>query len=254
MNVIPFKITGTEETLIRVKAGAVYFRSAVLSAGATDETIIVTAQGNAETLILEPGQGCPVDGQITEWRVRSLGGIGTIEGKLVFGNAGFTDNRLQVAGAVEVIDGGKARTIAGTAFLQYGTCSEVASQWAHVQIWNPAGSGRNVIVKAIDYSSSQNSAIGLVNYTAGLPTATGQASLSKRLDGSSVVSVWKENVAGGYRGQIVWGVQVAAGITYSKVFQEPIVIVPGRGLTFANLTAGCNLTINAELFEELVGA
>lgn len=253
MNVIPFKITGTEEALIRVKAGAVYFRSAVLSGGAVDETIIVTAQGNAETLILEPGQGCPVDGQITEWRIRSLGGVGTVEGKLVFGNAGFTDNRLQVSGAVEVVDGGRSRTDAGVAFMGSCYAVPVAGAIGMAQLYNPTAD-KNAVIEQVWFAGQSgapaNTYAGLVLRqvqlagVAASPTnkkAGGAASSMQMRTGSNAAPYVGNNLTGMVQGQVY-------------KFTEPLILPPGWSLLMQTNDAGGGVQMSVEFYELLIGA
>lgn len=258
MNVIPFKISGTEEAHIQVKAGAVYFRSAVLSNGATDETIIITGQGGGETLILEPGQGCPVDSAVTHWRVRSAGGVGTVEGKLVFGNAGFTDNRLKVQGTVQVVDGGKTRTIGGAAFNAYASKAVAASgNRPIVGLWNPVGSGKNVYVKSAIISSGATAQfIGIIEMTAPLG-ALARMSKSKKIgspDGiTEVRSLEQPAYTGGHN---LIGSNVASSATVFFTFQEPYLLSPGTGIAVngSDVSAGASLTAAFELIEELIGS
>lgn len=55
-------------------------------------------------------------------------------------------------GLVQVVDGGRVRSISGQSFVAYAAVT-TAAQRAHLQILNPAGSGRRTIIKTINVST-----------------------------------------------------------------------------------------------------
>ena len=60
----------------------------------------------------------------------------------------------RVQGVVQTVDGGQARTMDAQAFMAPCAVSTVAGQHPHAQLWNPAGSGRLTVVKALHISST----------------------------------------------------------------------------------------------------
>lgn len=173
------------------------------------------------------------------------------KGIIIVGDQDFVDDRI--TGEVSVIDGGKARTIAGNAFTWNPTQTSGAGGIPMAQLWNPAGSGKNVIVSEGVIFTQVAGGLYLGIATAAL-SAAGQAIANKRsLSATAPVAQPKvDSLAAQAVTTKTFGVAIlpAAG-TWSIQLREPLVIEPGTGLVFQHNTVGAS-TISGmfEFFEE----
>ena len=187
---------------------------------------------------LLPGQGFRLpDGQVfREIYVSNLSGLATL-GTLIVGDQDFIDDR--VSGSVEVIDGERSKVQSGVVFS--GVC-EIAGTTAgpRIQVYNAAGSGRNVVVTSVMLGSAtadswalRVSPTQLANLapeqpnnhdsTGAAPTAT-----TLRYDTTGPVITLK-----GYRVGFL-----QAGADRQLTLPRPLLLRPGYGaLVIANLTA-----------------
>lgn len=254
MNHQTFTVTGIAAAQMQVRAQAIYYRKATLSDGATDETIIVRSAPGGDNLILEPGQGCAVDGDATDWTITNASGVGTIQGELIFGNKGFTDNRLKVNGTVEVVDGGKARTVANMAFSGYVTTVGTPGNFPHCQIYNPAASGKRVVIESAALSCQVANTLNVRGANAAL-TALYVAGASKHIGAAASGAELRTQTSAVFIGiNTLQTIDLAAGIPFRMDLREPIVLEPGMGLNFIGSVATAAISINVEWYEELVGA
>ncbi|WP_313818877.1 hypothetical protein [Cupriavidus sp.] len=179
-------------------------------------------QGN---ITLKPGQGFKFSEQVTRWVVFNRGSV-PLTGYLLIGSGEFFDQRI--AGTVDVIDGGKARTLGNQAFIGMGYQPPGAG-FALVQLWNPVGSGKNLILEQYTVGCSSNSGIMSWVHNAPLSTA-GMFGKSKLLGAPDGVGQLRQQLnavdLGSNMGQVY--VQGANGFPVKLV--EPIVIRPGYGL------------------------
>lgn len=172
-------------------------------------------------------------------------------GTILAGDFDFRDERI--SGTVDVVDGGKSRTLANSAFMVNILATGVAGQNSHAQLFNPAASGKNVIVEAVTVSSDTAGFIYMFRHTVQLPTfeAAGQ---SKKLGGAN-------SAASGYRTLNVGSVAVVASLlgeyvgpntpfTYTP--KEPIIIPPGYGLVVYQAVAAIAIDATFEWYEEPV--
>lgn len=181
------------------------------------------AQGN---ITLRPGQGFRFSEQVTRWVVFNRGSV-PLTGFLLIGSGDFFDQRI--AGTVDVIDGGKARTLQNQAFIAMGYQAPLASNFAMVQLWNPVGSGKNLVLEQYTVGCSANSGIMSWVHTSPLSTLSmaGKSKLLGAADGVGQVRQQTNPVdLGTQMGQVY--VQGANGFPVKLV--EPIVIRPGYGL------------------------
>lgn len=158
-------------------------------------------------------------------------------------------NQVNVAGTVSVIDGGKAKTLSGVAFLGYGEALSGAGQYAHVQLWNPGANTKKLIVSALRATVSTTA--GFINLgvaTAILVGASG-AARSKYIGGAGTNSTGliaiennglTDRLAG--NGPNFDRLYVPVGQQVPYTFKEPLAIPPGYGLT---LQAGQSTTLDA---------
>jgi len=145
-------VTGSR--FIDVRASFIYFLNG--SAGGSDTTIKVKNESGGDEILLKPGQAFRLpNGQFyNRWIISNYLGQAAIVGQLLLGEGDFFDGRI--SGSVEVIDGGKARVLADATYIGAASQIAVAAQNSHCQLWNPAGSGENLIVEQIFLASTVN--------------------------------------------------------------------------------------------------
>lgn len=183
-------------------------------------------------------------------------GSGTVSGVLLVGSGGVSDS--QVVGTVSVVDGGLGFVKARQSFSARLSSTPAATEYAGVQLFNPAGSGRLVVVDQFDASSSVASTIGLafgvaeqVAGVAGSPESQYLGDLS-----SSVCSAWQEGSAvawpsvAGY--VLVGGMSVQANQTFDKTIKRPFIIPPGEGLLVFLTAVDSVLGVTLYWYEESI--
>ena len=172
-------------------------------------------------------------------------------GTIIVGDAEFVDDRI--SGEVSVIDGEKARTIAGGMFAGGPFCGAVAAQYANVQLWNPNNSGKNLIVTAIDYGTVTTSSIGVFLTANVLATTFGSTASNKKAGGSAAIGILK------YESKVAADI-MALGVLRSDTtvasqnviwnIKGAIVIPPNYGLNCYAPTPNTTINANYEWFEE----
>lgn len=152
----------------------------------------------------------------------------------------------RVLGEVSVIDGAAARVYAGASFSSYGFHVPTTGQYSLVQLWNPAGSGKDLIVSG--FAISLRGADSWASLAAGTSAIVGTARniRSKLIGGAG--SVAQKISATSATSPGMSGVDVFFEI-YQKADQgnylkmnEPLIIRPGYGVT---AFSGVNVTVSA---------
>lgn len=155
----------------------------------------------------------------------------------------------RVIGEVSVIDGGKARTIAGGAFFGSSGVNASAGTYAHVQLENPAGSGKRVVLEQVIFSTATAGLLSLRSGYASLANSSGGAP-SKLLGGAASAGVRRwENIAG-VSGSPMTHFIIGANAPLVVKFAEPVVISENQRLTAAAGTLNTDLFAAWEFFEE----
>ena len=223
----------------------VYYKAG--SAGGADPSIKVKTDQGDEYILL-PGQGFRLDKKtFTNLQVTNAGGQATIIGALLIADGGFFDNRT--TGSVEVIDGGKNRTLAGGAFLAAGYKSGLAGNGVAALLWNPAGSGKRLVMSAFAVNSATSTAMNVSAATATYGAKQGNGN-SKMLGGAqSVGELWAGNGAAP-AGTVLMSISAVAAQVFEKKFAEPLVIRPGNGFAIFSGGSGADLGCYFEYFEE----
>jgi len=165
-------------------------------------------------------------------------------------DAGESGGSRRQPGVVQIIDTAKATTQAGAAFAGQTGASPGAAQFGAVQLWNPAGSGKRVIVESMlitNAATPQNIVVGLSSSMA--PNNDG-AGTSKLSGGAASVAQVRKDAGLGAIGAAYWAlgiamftVQLPANGNQPRELKRPIILMPGFGLaaggTVANTTHGC---------------
>ncbi|OMG73129.1 hypothetical protein [Burkholderia ubonensis] len=238
-----------------VHAAGRYIKYTVGNAGGNDASIVVTPgmQGGSK-ITLQPGQAYRVADDVPvpdSWSLANSLGQAVITGKVVVGNGRIDDNSLQ--GTVQVVDGGKSRTLANAAYSGVAAASAVSAQYPRLQLWNPAGSGVRLVLECINnLGANTTSTAVLTDSTVALATL-GQNGFPKLLGGA--------NAAGQLRVDtnatlvpVTPALACLAPVTGTVVTSfkpvEPMVIPPGHGLLMTGLVSNDNMTATFEWYEE----
>ncbi len=174
------------------------------------------------------------------------------KGTLIIAGSDFVDDRI--TGEVSTIDGGKARSIAGNAFVFNVGPNNAAGFAAAGLLWNPAGSGRRLVVKTSRMSSTQAQFIGMARKLATVGTIK-PAGIAAKMTGAASVAVAYEvtNTATAVDSGYFHSANVGANGSDSVVFQEPVIVQPGEGVMWlGNVTTAGAMQASAEYFEEIV--
>lgn len=182
--------------------------------------------------------------------LRDRSGVGNVV-RLLVADELFIDDRI--TGSVEVIDGGRNRSMVSAAFSGVGYSAAVAGMKAHVQLYNPPGSGRRLVVKSVKviaYVGSWNADLRMLNS----PLAgTVNAPACKMLGGASGVAQLRDQANAGlmFSGEslMTFG-GASSGSSDAFRFEEPILIGPGKGMVVFLYQENATLQVPIEWFEE----
>ena len=148
------------------------------------------------------------------------------------------------AGTVLVRQNGKELTVAGSAFI-----GVAAFNTAVAQLWNPVGSGKNVVVEAIEVASSVANTFDLFSASVVAATSSIAAGLNKNVGGSASTAQVRSGINTGTTDLQMMRILTGANVGNFRRLERPILLVPGKGLTVLPITAG-NQAINFEWTEE----
>jgi len=253
MQVFDLKIAPGAVRFIDVRAAYIYFLNG--SAGGGDTTIAFQPESGSETVYLKPGQAykIPTGDRIgTRWTMTNVKGEGTIIGQVLMGEGEFTDNR--VSGSVEVIDGGKARTLAGVAFSAWVSAPGVAGVRSVVQLQNPAASGKNVVVERIAVASQVSTGFEVRPGLADVGGGFGTAASKLVTNGALVVSsaIFKVGTRAVDTTSTLYLLNAAIGTQAAWRPLEPIVIAPGGILSIVGQSLNADVAASMEWYEDKI--
>lgn len=244
-----FDITIPPGQTREVPCEGTYFRFYQGSAGGNDAGLLVKSDTGAVVSILYPGQSLKLPDSVRLWKLANYKGAGTISGIVVIGDGEIQDTTI--AGTVSMVDGGKARTAAGSAFSGSVYCPQSAGNYAHVGAWNPAGSGKNCFIESIAISGAVAQSFNIRAATVQLTTPVGMA--SKKISGtaSATVSGTQGLPAVQNGGALLYNGYIQASANLVINFREPVLLPPGNGIVVMGytITTG-DLSGNFEFFEE----
>ena len=239
-----------------------YVRNGDLSA-----TVTVQDQASGDFAILAAGDAVQFESayqrllishnEATEQTIVLTFGFGQILTARTVGTVSV-DGTVNIQGTVDVVDGAKSTTQAGAAYMANIGISGVSTQYAHVQLLNPALSTINVIISKIGLRTTGGASVGIFSYDVALVTASGaphpklfalplavsqaqprQASLGSPLGGGS------PGIAGA-----LFSLTMAAGAFEIIELKEPIILPPGMGLLINNFTVAGDIGAYIEFVEE----
>lgn len=190
----------------------------------------------------------------------SAGNVGTI----LIADSDFVDQTIlgavsvngtvNISGSVSTIDGEKARTLAGGMYAGAAAIGAVAAQYANCQLWNPVGSGKNLIVVQADAGSPTASNPVYLGTTIQCATLYAYPGGNKKIAGgvANVAQLRVENrvASDPYTFGILKNIFVGASMTSTWLMKGAIVVPPGCGFNCSQATANAQLNCNFEWFEE----
>lgn len=236
--------TGNQGTLVAAGTLVAYVSGNALG---LDDGIIIRPERGGSAVELQPGQSFTFTERFQQLRIAARTQAVTVAGKILVGEGSFTNNR--VGGDVNVIDGGKNRTLANQAFWAYAGQTAGAGVLPIVMLFNPSNSSTRTIVKQIRVASPTASFISIGIHNAVL--ADGPFNVRSKLanGANAAAKMYRDNLAASPATNIE-SVSVAANIPTTITFTEPVVLPPGFGLMAWNQTLGTSLTMALECSEE----
>lgn len=171
-------------------------------------------------------------------------------GVMLAGEFDFHDDRI--VGTVDVVDGGRSRTMAGMAFMSWNDINPSAGNISAHQIWNPVGSGKSVIIEQIQFSSLTAGFFGVGISDSALPVDAGYASCKKSGASKSLANKRMGNLPVMNSVASLFSCYVEAGKTMDRKFNEPVLLLPGYGLSIFTGSQNVELAASFEWFEETI--
>lgn len=171
-------------------------------------------------------------------------------GTLFVSDGDFIDDRI--TGEVSVIDGEKTRTLAGGMFCGAPYQAGAAAKYSVAQLWNPALSGKNIVVRALSLSSSVATSAGIYFSNAALTTDVTATRASNKKAGAPMGQglVKTDQLVAYPVFQNLYGEYISANLVQPWAINGALVVTPGYGLNVVNDTANSSLLVNYEWFEE----
>lgn len=170
-------------------------------------------------------------------------------GFILVSDSTFIDDRI--TGEVSVIDGGKSRTLANTAFWGNVSMGSAVGALSTAQIFNPAGSGKNLVIEQILGSANAATNLSLNYHDTQLTTLTGNA-LSKKRGGAASVAQMREELPVAAVGTRIAVFGVAATSAFFLTLREPIVLPPATGLVMYSAATNVPIIFGVEFYEDPV--
>lgn len=216
--------------------------------------VAVQFDDNAPLGPINAGQGFKVPAGYKRLTVVDMSGAPNA-GTVIVADGDFVDQQL--SGVVQVIDGEKARTLAGGMYTGAPVQPGVAAQFGWVQLWNPATSGKNLIVTAVEFSGNAAVACNIIAYIGAVQRANiyGLAAMNKKGGGPAPVAqlrIEASAVADTFPSGVGRNMAIAISGTDNWQIKGALVVPPGYGLTGNNNIQNATFGMNVEWFEEAV--
>jgi hypothetical protein len=154
-------------------------------------------------------------------------------------------------GAVQVINGERARTIANDAFAASVGIGADATKYPHAQLFNPGGSGKNVFLNRIIIGCAATSYLMVGGYYNTLLTTAGGI-MSKKAGGAApVAQAWYDVLGAAVPivGSGLFNLTLNIGIT-DFILTEPIMLAPGQGFVIYGGVVNTTVRVNFQGYQE----
>lgn len=232
-----------------VNAAARFFRYESVNSAGGNELMKIRADGNDLGTYM-PGDSITLPFDATTWEITPMSQTATATVRLGIG--GVESSRI--FGIVQVVDSKKATTQAAQSFVGSITATGGAGQFGTVQIFNPPGSGKRVIVEALGLSSAASNGycVGFSNATLG----TLISGLNNKLSGGAgSAAQWYQKTDNatdpvGLVTALLYSGGVGATGVVSVVPQRPLIVMPGFGLLIGCRVAAGAITATPDFYEE----
>lgn len=171
-------------------------------------------------------------------------------GYIIISDGTFVDDRI--TGEVSVVDGNKARTLSDSVFMGRVAAAGVAAQTTHCQLWNPAGSGKNIVVQQFSGSTGALDSILFCFTTTQLLNTYGTGKSKKNGVTASTGILKYENLAAPLPTDFLQLSTAANVTTQPYKFTEPLIITPGNGVVAKNGSVNVSLSLSIEWSEDVI--
>lgn len=181
---------------------------------------------------------------------------GAIAQKVVFWFGSGDAGSRRVSGDVSIIDGEKNRTLGGGMFAGAAICGNGGANYSNTQLWNPLGTGKNLVVTAA--SAALFGGSGAVNYCFSnvmLNAASVNAVANKKAGAVGGVALLRRELtaAVGSNGSAILRNETLPSTTSLQwVIKGALIVPPGYGLQIASEVTNFSLNTSLEWFEEVI--
>ncbi|WP_175899096.1 hypothetical protein [Burkholderia vietnamiensis] len=219
-----------------------------LSSGSAFDTIQVLPEFQQGNVTLKLGQGFDAGKVVNRWFVKNPGTT-AINGTVVLSTAGFRNFRI--SGDVNVLDGGKSRTLSGVSFLAYGNSTGVASQYGRVQLWNPVGNTNRLIVSGGTLLANAVAQVATLDFMTAPLANVGENGVSKKSGSatSTAYLTWDTTLTASAL-PVMKALSCQANLSQDFKLSEPIVVLPGAGLVMYSSFQNAFIGAGFEWYEE----
>lgn len=204
-----------------------------------------------EYVDLLPGQGV-FSVNYTRFTVTDRSGSNNA-GALLAGDFDFRDSRI--TGVVEVIDGGRGRTLAGMCFSGgVGITGGSGTDYPHIVLNNPAGSGKRVVVEEFAFSFGGAGPGYLTAFIGPGSLGTYIRNAQNKISGAaaSVASLNRFVGPDTGNGQEMYTARIMNDLMFKVSAREPIVIMPGYCFYMRAPLGSSNATGYVDFYEETI--
>lgn len=161
----------------------------------------------------------------------------------------------RISSTVSVIDGEKARTMAGVMFLGAPGHLSSGGNFPQVQLWNPAGSGKRAVINQVSVTSNVAQGVNCYYTLAAASVDVSANYLGNKLGAGPVGAAQVRHAGAGIVGAVgfaVWSAFAPASGLVPWPIRGGIVCPPGVGLSVGGGLANSSLIANFEWFEEAI--
>lgn len=164
----------------------------------------------------------------------------------------------RTSGDVSVIDGEKSRTIGGGSYAGTPSAASDPANYGNVQLWNPAGSGKNLIVTQCGITAilTGSTAVYLffsaIELITDLTASKASSKKSGGLIGSAKVKTQLRTASETLPNGSLFSLSAKDSLQSNWPLKGPLVVTPGYGLNSSALTLSTQIQANFEWFEEAI--
>lgn len=159
----------------------------------------------------------------------------------------LADLITRLLGVIRTEDASESR--ASRAFMGYVNQGAVAAENSHVQIHNPAASGKTVIVRSVRVSATVATYVRLAIYNTALTTSVATKA-NKDSGGAAPVANIRSATNAGELGTAIGSHRIAAVTPTEMIAAGPILLGAGEGLVVLDVNVNDTLTGTFEWTEE----